>query len=262
MGSIKKERNAFADILQKYQYNINNGDIIAGTIIHKEYCGFLVNIGTNIAGYLPKEEIKLNSSIDEESKFFLISTTREFFLIAKNENDKQPILSIKRLEYIRAWKRIKQIYIEDSILKLKIEYLNRGGIITYLENIQGFIPQSQIEIGRKDNKKNIYIFCKILSINEQKNQLILSNKSALFLLSKHHFKIGEILYGKVLFLKSYGVFLNIYGIKALLHISETKLKRKTNIEKFYNNGEIIKVKIIHINTKRGQLTVSKRNLKN
>nr|ARW68803.1 ribosomal protein S1 [Palisada sp.] len=257
-------KNSFADILQKYRYSINNGDIIAGTIVHKESLGFLVNIGTKIGGYVPQEEIKLKSDTANSKSSFLVNATREFFLMAKNINNKQPILSIKRLEYIRAWKRIKQMYIEDTIVNLKIEYHNKGGIITYLENIQGFIPKSQIEdeTNPEKNKKIKYIYCKIFSINEQKNQLILSNKSTIFLLSKHRFKLGELLYGKVILIKSYGLFLNIYGIKALLHISEIKSNLEEKTELFFQKDTLVKVKVIHINNKRGELSVSERNLKN
>nr|YP_010951628.1 30S ribosomal protein S1 [Laurencia catarinensis]WMP12567.1 30S ribosomal protein S1 [Laurencia catarinensis] len=262
---MKKKDNknhSFANILQKYRYNINSGDVIAGTIIHKESFGFLVNIGTQIAGYLPQEEIKIKfNTNDNDNYLFLINTTRDFFLMAKNTSSKQPILSIKRLEYIRAWKRIKQMYIEDIMVNLKIEYSNKGGIITYLENIQGFIPRSQIEIKIEKFTKTKYINCKILSINEQRNQLILSNKSAVFLLCKHKFKLGELSYGQIIVIKRYGLFLNIYGIKALLHKSEIKLSQTKHIESIFRIGEIVKVKIIHINNKRGQLSVSQRNLK-
>nr|WMP11929.1 30S ribosomal protein S1 [Laurencia australis]WMP12141.1 30S ribosomal protein S1 [Laurencia australis] len=262
MNKKNNKHNSFANILQKYRYNINSGDIIAGTIIHKESFGFLVNIGTKIAGYLPQEEIKIKSNTsNNNNNLCLINTTREFFLMAKNTHSKQHILSIKRLDYIRAWKRIKQMYTEDVMVKLKIEYFNKGGIITYLEKIQGFIPKSQIEIKIKKFTKTKYMYCKILSMNEQKNQLILSNKSAVFLLCKHKFKLGELSYGQIITIKPYGLFLNIYGIKALLHKSEIKINPKKHIESNFNIGELIKVKIIHINNKRGQLSVSQKNLK-
>ena len=190
--------------------------------------------------------------------------TRDFFLITQNPYKKQYILSIKRLDYIRAWKRIKQFYLEDIVFNLQINYINKGGIITYLEGIQGFVPRSHTYITKQQtnnklNKKN-YIKCKILAINEHKNQLILSNKSASLTLSQHKFKLGEILYGQIIIIKSYGLFLNIYGIKALLHISEIGSKYIKNLNIFFNKGKLIKVKIIHINNRQGKISVSTRNI--
>nr|YP_010618782.1 Ribosomal protein S1 [Rhodomelopsis africana]WAX02795.1 Ribosomal protein S1 [Rhodomelopsis africana] len=248
-------KSKFAEILKKYNYRLHSGDIVAGTITHNEKIGFLVDIGTEKIGYLPKEELIINFKNTIHNNLMLINTTRDFFLITENINTKQCILSIKRLDYIRAWKRIKQIYIEDIVFELKIHYINKGGIITYLEGIQGFIPRSHICCITKHNIKS-----KILTINDNKNQLILSNKSAQLKISLHKFKIGEILYGRIITSQSYGLFMDIYGIKALLHISEiSNVKYNT---KTFIKGKLIKVKIIHLNMKHGQVSVSTKQVKN
>nr|YP_009397328.1 ribosomal protein S1 [Thuretia quercifolia]ARW66514.1 ribosomal protein S1 [Thuretia quercifolia] len=264
---IKKENqyNNFAYLLKKYNYQLNPGDIVAGTVIYQEKKGFLVNIGDETSGYLPMEEINLDLVNNNKEKNFFINKTRDFFLIKHNIDLKQYILSIKRLEYIRGWKRIKQIQLEDVIFNLKIKHINKGGIITYLEGIQGFIPKSHIYLHMNNNHntelKNKKIKCKLLVVNEQKNQLILSSKSAILKLSKHKFRIGEIIYGKIVKIKSYGLFIEVYGIIALLHISEIGFKYIQNINDIFYLGKLIKIKIIHIDTKQGRISVSKRNIK-
>nr|YP_009654460.1 ribosomal protein S1 [Pleurostichidium falkenbergii]QCH39747.1 ribosomal protein S1 [Pleurostichidium falkenbergii] len=259
-----KQRNKFAEILQKYKYKLHSGDIVAGTVMHDEKRGFLVDIGTEHVGYLPKEEVLVNCKNKKNSNLKLINTTRDFFLVTENLYTKQCVLSIKRLDYIRAWKRIKQMYLEDIIFNLTIQHINKGGIITYLEGIQGFIPNSHLCIVKKDFNfqlmKNKQIQCKILTINENKNQLILSHKSASLTLSSHKFKIGELIYGEVIVVKSYGLFMNVHGIKALLHISE--IGYINNYVGIFKTGKFIKVKIIHLNNKYGKISVSLRNLKN
>nr|YP_010619752.1 Ribosomal protein S1 [Tayloriella tenebrosa]WAX03765.1 Ribosomal protein S1 [Tayloriella tenebrosa] len=249
-----KRKNKFAEILKQYNYQLHSGDIVAGTITHNETIGFLVDIGTEKVGYLPKDELIINCKNTIANHLLFINTTRDFFLVTENINTQQFILSIKRLDYIRAWKRIKQVYIEDIVFNLPIHRINKGGIITYLEGIQGFIPKSHISCINKNN-----ITYKILTINENKNQLILSNKSAQLKISLHKFKIGELLYGTIKMLKSYGLFINIYGIKALLHVSE--MENINNNTQMFVIGKLIKVKIIHLNKKHGQVSVSTRKLK-
>nr|QCI05931.1 ribosomal protein S1 [Dasysiphonia japonica] len=256
---MTKVNNSFEKILKKYNYRLNSGDIVAGTIIYKESHGFLVNIGDKILGYLPQEET--NIIIDyNNNKNFLINITREFFLIKHNEDRKQYILSIKRLEYIRSWKRIKQLQLENIIFNLKIHYSNKGGLITYLENIQAFIPKSHT-LDQNNQFKNYEIKCKILITDEQKNQLILSNKSAILQLSIHKFRLGELLYGSIVKIKNYGLFVKIYNTIALLHISEVGYKYINDLNKIFYIGKLIKIKIMHINIKQGRLSVSKRNIK-
>ena len=184
-------------------------------------------------------------------------------MIKYNTHLNQYILSIKRLEYIRSWKRINQIQSEDIIFNLQIKHFNKGGLITYLEGIQGFIPKSHIAISI--NTKNIYlkkrnISCKLLVINEKKNQLILSNKSALLKISKHKFRIGELLYGKVVQIKSYGLFIDIYGVIALLHISEVGFKYISNLSEIFYSNQLVKIKIIHMDIYQGRISLSKRKL--
>nr|YP_010155947.1 30S ribosomal protein S1 [Cumathamnion serrulatum]QQY85298.1 30S ribosomal protein S1 [Cumathamnion serrulatum] len=258
------DKNQFSDILQKYKYNLHSGDIVAGTITYKESKGFLVNIGDNTAGYLPKEEINVDLSYDKKLLTLFINTTRDFFLVKYNPYIKQYIVSIKRLDYIKAWKRIKQLQLENIIFTLRIRQINKGGLITYLEGIQAFIPKSHISLN--DNLatyelKNYSIQCKLLIINEQKNQLILSNKSALLKLSRHKFRIGELVYGLIVKIKQYGLFVEIYGMIALLHISEVGSKYIDNLNKVFYIGNLIKIKIIHIDRKQGRLSVSKRSIK-
>lgn len=254
-------KNGFAEILNKYNYTIHNGDIVAGTIIHKERAGFLVEIGTHHLGYLPKEEMNINLIKNHKFSILLLNSTRDFFLLTKNNKNNQCVLSIKRLDYIRAWKRIKQIYLEDVVFELNIQRLNKGGIIAYLEGIQGFIPKSHILNHRKKVNKRKKLACRLLSLNENKNQLILSNKSAKLILCRHKFKLGEIVYGRILTKKSYGVFVDINDMKALLHVSEIYPKPINKRMYILKVGYFIKVKIIYLNLRQGLISVSINNIK-
>lgn len=259
---MNNKTHLFTNILQEYKYKLNSGDIVAGTIFFQELNGFLVNIGDHISGYLPQDEINQQFAQNQNNQNLLINITRDFFIIKYNIKLKQYILSIKRLEYIRSWKRIKQIQLENCTFNLKINYINKGGLITYLEGIQAFIPKSHIDITKKINllpQKSIQ--CKILKINDQKNQLILSAKSAFISLLKHKFRIGEIIYGTIIKIKSYGLFIKINKIIALLHISEISNKYIANINNIFYIGKLIKIKIIHIDKKQGRISVSKRNIK-
>lgn len=133
----------FAAVLQKYKYDLNLGDIVAGTIFSFELNGVLVDIGTPISAYLPIQEVSSNQDLNNFTSLN-INDTREFFLLDYNIRSKQLILSIRRLEYIRAWKRIRQLLAEDSLLNVRIKGFNKGGMIISLEGISGFVPNSHL----------------------------------------------------------------------------------------------------------------------
>lgn len=257
--------NYFESTLIHYNYNLNTGDIVAGTIFSKEKQYFLVSIGDNIVSYLPFDEISLlNDYNDKIYDKNLLHTTREFFILAYNINTSKIIVSLKRLEYIRGWQRIKQLQKEDILFNIPIYKINKGGIITFIEKIQGFIPNSHIFQLNNISNQNIptkNIICNLLLSNEKNNQIILSNKSAMLYLAKHQFILGEIIYGIVVQIQKYGLFIKIYDTLALLHISEISSKYINNIYKIFQIGNIIKVKIIHINMKHGRLSLSTRYIK-
>lgn len=260
-SQLRFTKNCFASVLDEYNYNIHTGDIVAGTIFNREQKGFLVDIGEKIAGYLPSDEISLVNENIENMINKLNNETREFFILAYNKKSKQLILSIKRLEYIRGWKRIKQIENEDIVLNLITKKFNKGGIIILLEKIQGFIPNSHLL--KKTNKLSLKyksIKCKLLSANEKTNQLILSQKKAMLDLLKHKFTSGCIVSGKIIDIKPYGIFIQIYTIVALLHISEIGYTNIQNLQNLFSIGQKLQVKILHIDMEQGRLSVSTKNL--
>nr|YP_010873265.1 ribosomal protein S1 [Nemalion vermiculare]WGV34362.1 ribosomal protein S1 [Nemalion vermiculare] len=245
----------FAQVLSKYQYNFHAGDIIAGSIFSKEYGGFLVDIGNHTAGYLPEAELFL-AQISYES--VNLHETREFFILAHDLESKQLILSIKRLTYIRAWERIKQLRDENIIIEASIKGINKGGIIIEIEGIQGFIPNSHLcysNIG-KDNLINTVIECKFLMADEQTNKLVLSNRCAVIERLITKIKIGSTVQADVMDITDFGVFFNVYSIPALLHKSEINEMYAQNMQKFFPTGKNWLIKIMHIDTKQGRISVS------
>lgn len=246
----------FASVLHRYKYQLNIGDITGGTIFSAEKQGYLVDIGENVAAYLPKDEVSINKY---KKTTPLINNSREFFIIAYNKKTKQLILSIRRLEYIRGWQRIKQVKNEDPTINLHINKINKGGLITTLEGIQGFVPNSHIgNIKEKRSLVSKTIQCQLLFVNEKTNTIILSQKRAILKNSLSKLYVGKDVTGIITKVQHYGVFIDICGLLALLHISEINKEDLKNI-KFFHVGNRISVQIIHIDTEQGRLSVSKRN---
>nr|YP_009346775.1 30S ribosomal protein S1 [Gracilaria firma]APR74310.1 30S ribosomal protein S1 [Gracilaria firma] len=261
ISSISFSEKDFGAILIQYNYDLHPGDIIAGTIFHQEFQGFLVDVGANIAGYLPLDEILLSSNNNRNDFTYLVNNTREFFILAYSEEKRQLLLSIKRLDYIRAWKRIKQLELEDIILDVPILSINKGGILTALEGLQSFIPRSHlIAFTNYEFMLQDCISCKLLLADEKNNKIILSHKLAVLTLYSSLLKIDLLVYGQITQIKKYGIFITIYGIPALLHISEIGFKYIENINHMFQVGNKIKVKIIHIDMKQARLSVSRRNI--
>ena len=251
----------FAAVLQKYKYDLNLGDIVAGTIFSFELNGVLVDIGTPISAYLPIQEVSSNQDLNNFNSLN-INDTREFFLLDYNAHSKQLILSIRRLEYIRAWKRIRQLLAEDSLLNVIIKGFNKGGMIVNLEGISGFVPNSHLGNFQRNNQSDSrFIKLKLLNVEEKSNSLILSHRRALIAQASSNLIVGNIVEGIINQITPYGLFVKVGNLKGLIHISEIHVQHIDQIYSQFQIGDTVKAVIIHVDKKQGRLSLSIKHLK-
>lgn len=242
----------FTSILDEYKYNLKLGDIVAGVVFSQETNGYLVNIGDHNSAFLPNEE---TSNITQQT--ICLNTIQEFFIVSYDIFSTFLILSSRRLEYIRTWKRIKQIYAEKSILYVKVLRKNTGGLLVNFDSISGFLPNSHIvNPSLKTTMISTFIPVKILVLDDNVNQIIVSHKKAI--VSLNNLILGKIMNGKIIKITTYGILVRIHNIQALLH--KSAILSPYNLETIFKVNDSLKIKIIHINQQQGRVSVSMQNL--
>nr|UNJ16436.1 ribosomal protein S1 [Boldiaceae sp.] len=242
-------------LVDKYNYSFNTGDIIAGKIFSIESGGILVDIGAKLSAYVPLNELyiyPINSSI-KEIKFY---QTREFYILYNNKETHQLILSICYIEYLKGWERIRQLYLEDVSLNTVVINQNKGGLTVFIENIIGFVPNTHIITKIHNFRIGDKISLKFLAINEKNNYLVLSHRRLILQNHYNNFKIGESVEGIIKDIKTYGLFVEIGYLAGLLHISEINKKYSQKLTDFFQIGNSIIVRIIHIDAKKGRIALS------
>lgn len=114
-------------------------------------------------------------------------------------------------------------------------------------------PQEVLSIGQKINVK-------VLSMNQEKGKISLGLKQTTpepWSVINEKYAVGQIVTGKVVQLKEYGAFVEIEpGLDGLVHISEVAHKRVANIADELSVGEIVKTKILDIDTERRRISLS------
>ena len=103
--SVGFSHEDFAALLDKYDYHFNPGDVVAGTVFSLEPRGALIDIGAKTAAFLPIQEMSI-SRIDNSGEVLAPGETREFFILTEENEEGQLTLSIRRIEYMRAWDRV------------------------------------------------------------------------------------------------------------------------------------------------------------
>ena len=265
-GSIASEPDVgftfegFAALRDTYHYDFRPGDIVVGRVLNLEPRGALVDIGAKTAAYLPIQEMSINQ-VDSPDEVLQSHETREFFILTDENEDGQLTLSIRRIEYIRAWERVRQLQAEDATVRACIFATNRGGALVRIEGLRGFIPGSHISTRKsKEDLLGEELPLKFLEVDEVRNRLVLSHRRALVERKVSCLEVGEVVTGLVRGIKPYGVFIDIGGVSGLLHISEISHDHLDTPHSVFNVNDEVKVMIVDLDVERGRISLSSKQL--
>jgi small subunit ribosomal protein S1 len=250
----------FAALLDKYDYHFNPGDVVPGTVFSIEPKGALIDIGAKTAAYIPIQEMSINR-VDDPEEVLQSNETREFFILADENEDGQLTLSIRRIEYMRAWERVRQLQAEDATVRSAVFATNRGGALVRIEGLRGFIPGSHISTrATKEDLVGEELPLKFLEVDEERNRLVLSHRRALVERKMNKLEVGEVVIGTVRGIKPYGAFIDIGGVSGLLHISEISHDHIDTPHSVFNVNDEVKVMIIDLDAERGRISLSTKQL--
>ncbi|MEM7556288.1 MAG: 30S ribosomal protein S1 [Cyanobacteria bacterium P01_A01_bin.84] len=250
----------FAALLDKYDYHFSPGDIVPGTVFSIEPRGALIDIGAKTAAYIPIQEMSINR-VDSPDEVLQSEETREFFILTDENEDGQLTLSIRRIEYMRAWERVRQLQAEDATVRSGVFATNRGGALVRIEGLRGFIPGSHISTRKpKEDLVGEELPLKFLEVDEERNRLVLSHRRALVERKMNRLEVGEVVIGTVRGIKPYGAFIDIGGVSGLLHISEISHEHIDTPHSVFNVNDELKVMIIDLDAERGRISLSTKQL--
>ena len=250
----------FASLLGKYDYNFKPGDLVKGTVFALEPKGAMIDIGAKTAAFMPMQEVSINR-VEGLSDVLQPSESREFFIMSEENEDGQLALSIRRIEYQRAWERVRQLQKEDATIYSEVFATNRGGALVRVEGLRGFIPGSHISARKiKEDLEGEYLPLKFLEVDEERNRLVLSHRRALVEKKMNRLEVGEVVIGSVKGIKPYGAFIDIGGVSGLLHISEISHEHIETPHNVLNVNDQMKVMIIDLDSERGRISLSTKAL--
>lgn len=167
------------------------------------------------------------------------------------------------------WQEIRQMQADKTVVKVKIKEIVKGGAIAYLNELQAFIPASQLSleyVEKLEDWTGKYIEAYIITADPEKKRLVLSAKE---LLKERRdaqrrerlaaYKAGDVVEGTVDSLKDYGAFVNLEGgVSGLLHISQISSQRIKHPGVVLKEGQKVKVKILSVDN--GKISLSMKAL--
>ncbi|CAN6451260.1 unnamed protein product [Victoria cruziana] len=265
-------------------YEPKAGDLVVGVVVSGNENKLDVNIGADSLGTMLKKEvlplydelpnllcdldkdaedlmvpgkmgiIKDDEALDEDpvpGRNIVEMGTVLFAEVLGRTLSGRPLLSTRRLTRRIAWHRVRQIKIFNEPIEVKITEWNTGGLLSRIEGLRAFLPKAEL-VNRVNSftalKENVgrRLFVKISRVDEDKNDLIISEREAWDLL---HLREGTLLEGTVRKIFPYGAQIRIgeTNRSGLLHITNITRGRLTAVSDLLMVDEKVKVLVVKSN---------------
>ncbi|MBK5201673.1 MAG: S1 RNA-binding domain-containing protein [Spirochaetaceae bacterium] len=195
---------------------------------------------------------------DTISSYFISSDHGEMHFTTKISGDKANTAVLERAFETK-------IPIEGSV-----EKEIKGGFEIKIGESRAFCPFSQM--GYQQKEEPIYFIGRTLTFliqefNREQHNIIVSNRAYMEAQEKvkleklkKELKSGMTVKGTVIKLQSFGAFVDVQGVQALLPISEIKVGRVEDIEKELKIGQEIEAKILSIDLDHRRMSISSKAL--
>lgn len=254
------------------------GEIRKGTLASISEGQILVSVGAKSEGIIAGKEFE---SIEDETRAaFELGDEITVYVVTPEDSNGNLILSFTRALEEENWQTAEELLESEETFNSKIEGYNKGGLLVPLGTIRGFVPASQIGLGRRltitgNSPEERYsemvgeeIEVSVIEVDRDRRRLILSERAASSETRESikervidELKEGEIRTGRVTSLADFGAFVNINGADGLVHLSELSWDHVNHPSEVLEVGQEIDVKIISIDVERKRIGLSVRRLK-
>ncbi len=252
----------FAKALEKHDYQFQKGQVVNGRVFQLDPDGAYVDIGGKSSAFVPRDEASLRA-VTDLSEVLPLNENLEFLIIRDQDAEGQVTLSRKQLEINHIWDRLAQMQEDSQTTQVRVINVNKGGVTVNVQGLRGFIPRSHlVERDNLEALKGQSLTTGFLEVNRSNNKLILSQRIATRSASFSVLEVNQLVLGKISGIKPFGVFVDLDGTSALLHIKQISQKFIENLEKVFQVGQPIKAIIIDLDEGKGRVALSTKVLEN
>ena len=264
--SLNKE---FQSLLDKdfKDRKLKENEIIQATVTEITKNFIVVDCKAKMEGMIPVDEFK----DDNELKNLKVGSKLDVYLERIESFKGEIVVSRDKARKMKAWKKMEKIFETQEIITGYITGKVKGGYITNVEGLPCFMPSSQIDVRplkKIDHLMNTPV--KVMATRIDKNRgnvcvsrraVIEKSKNAEITEALKNIKEGDIVDNAVVKATTdWGIFLDINGIDALLHVSDLSHGRVKKPSDLVTIGQTLKVKLTKIDKKTNRISASVKAL--
>ena len=246
---------------------LKENEIIKATVTEITKNFIVVDCKAKMEGMIPVEEFKN----DDELAELKVGSKIEVYLERIESFKGEIVISREKARRMNAWNRMEKVFETGEEITAYITGRVKGGFIATCDGLPTFMPASQIDIKplkRFDHLMNIPLKVIATRIDKVRGNVCTSRRAVLEK-SKDidakealkNLKEGDIIDdAKVKATTDWGIFLDIKGIDALLHVSDLSHGRVKKPSDLVTIGQAMKVKITKIDQLTNRVSASVKAL--
>ncbi|MBG99403.1 MAG: hypothetical protein CMN58_03525 [Solibacterales bacterium] len=246
---------------------LRRGELGKGRVVGLLASGVVVDIGRKVEGLIDIEEFKEGLALpqldDNIDVIVQNQKNTDNYLPLSHKSARQKVLS----------KFLYQAHRDGTPVKAKVVSETQGGLKVDV-GLPAFLPRSQIDLRLPQKIKELTeseFFVKIIKfskLSSEKGDIIVSRRAILEedLRRRKEKTLSEISFGATVegtikSITSYGVFVDIGGIDAFLHITDISYSRVNNPSDIVQVGATIRTKVIKYDSEKEKVSLSLKAMK-
>lgn len=258
-----ERKQKWADLEQAFE----NGTVITGLVKEVVKAGMVVDLGGGYEGFMPGSLVDVTFVPD----FSVFHDEKISFKIIEVRRDKKRLI-LSRKQVLEEEAAVQKNKILNSlkpgqVIRGTVKRLTNFGAFVDVGGIDGLLHVSEMSWSRIDNPGEVLsvgdeIDVKVIDVVPERDRIGLSLRQAQpdpWTKIARQFKPGDVTEGKVTRVVDFGVFVELApGVEGLVHISQLANHRVKQASEVVQQGQMVKVKILDINTAAKRVSLSIR----
>ena len=223
----------------------------------------VVDCKAKMEGMIPIEEFKNHNELDK----IKIGSQVEVFLEKIESFRGEIVISRDKARKLKAWKKMEKVFESKEEMTGYITGKVKGGFIATVEGLPCFMPSSQIDVKplkRFDHLMNTPVKVIATKLDKNRGNVCVSRRAVLeksknkeITEALKNIKVNDIIEDAIVKATTdWGIFLDIKGVDALLHVSDLSHGRVKKPADLVSIGQKLKVKITKIDESTNRVSAS------
>ncbi|MGA1982427.1 MAG: S1 RNA-binding domain-containing protein [Acidobacteriaceae bacterium] len=258
---------SFSEMLAEFEHSHGHtteggGNQMQGTVVSKDAEFVYLDIGYKSEGILPLSAFEDNAGSVAAGDTFPVSV--------KGRNaERYYELSRHKVVLPTDWASLEAAFAQKSAVVGMVTAVVKGGLTVDI-GVRAFMPASRSgthDAAEMENLVGQEITCRITKLDVTEEDVVVDRRAiaeeqarALARGRYADMKEGDLVSGQVRSLMSYGAFVDLGGIDALLHISDIAWSRVNNAEDVLTVGQQLQLKVLKVDAENQRISVGLKQL--